>query len=114
MPDTFGLTARVHQPKRPDSDDPIISRGGELEIDRTAGVGWVIFSTNHAPGGAWVYPGRYFFQPRLVTWEQPDPRAKDLARRWKSYGVLYAEEIVAGPMPIEIEIPKGMPDCRTR
>jgi hypothetical protein len=27
---------------------------------------------------------------------------------------LYAEEILAEPMPIEIEIPKGMPDCRTR
>ena len=74
----------------------------------------MIFSTNHAPGRAWVYPGRYLIQPRFVTWVQSDPGAKDLARRWKSYGALYAEEIVAEPMPIEIEIPKDMPDCRTR
>jgi hypothetical protein len=114
MADTFGLTARVHHPKRPDSDCLIIPRGGELEIDRTTGVGGVIFSTNHAPGRAWVYPGRYLIQPRFVTWVQSDPGAKDLARRWKSYGALYAEEIVAEPMPIEIEIPKDMPDCRTR
>src|ERR1700691_835159 len=78
---TFGLTARAHPPPRPNSDYPVIARGGELEIDRTAGVDWVIFSTNHAPGCAWEYPGYYFFQPRFVTWEQPDPGTNELARR---------------------------------
>jgi hypothetical protein len=33
---------------------------------------------------------------------------------WEIARALYAEEILAEPMPIEIEIPKGMPDCRTR
>lgn len=115
LADTFGLTARVHHPKRPDSDYPIIPRGGELEMDRPAGVGFVVFSKDHASGRAWVYPGRYFLQPRFVTWEQTDSGAKELARRWKSYGDLYHEEIVAEPIPIEIEMPQqAMPDCRAR
>jgi hypothetical protein len=113
--DTYGpTTARVHHPKRPDSDYPIIPRDGELEIDRSIDVDLVIFSTAHPPAKVWLYPGRYFIQPRFVTWEDPDPGAKNLGRRWKSYGDLYDDELVAEPMPIEIETQHDMPDCRTR
>jgi hypothetical protein len=113
--ETYGpTTVRARRPKRPDSDYPIIPRGGELEMDRTTAVGLVIFSVNHAPAKVWVYPGRYFLQPRFVTWEQTDPGAKDLARRWKSYGDLYDEEMAAEPMQVEIEMPQALPDCRTR
>jgi hypothetical protein len=114
MADTFGLTARVHHPKRPDSDYPIIPHGGELEMDRPAGVGFVVFSKDRVPGRAWVYPGRYFFQVRVITWQETDPCANDLARRWKSYGDLCDELIVAEPIPIKIETQKAKPDCRTR
>jgi hypothetical protein len=107
-------TVRAHHPKRPDSDYPIIPHGGELEMDRFTDVELVIFSTDHSPVNFWLYPGRYFFQARFVSSEQSDPGAKDLARRWKSYGDLHAEEIVAEPMPLEIEIQQAMSDCRTR
>jgi hypothetical protein len=114
--DTFGLTARVHHPKRPDSDYPIIPSGGHMEMDRSAGVGFVIFSEVHVPSNkAWIYPGRYFFQARFLSWGLTEPGAKDLARCWKSCAELYDEEIAAEPMPIEIEMPQqAMPDCRAR
>jgi hypothetical protein len=114
--DCCGLMAPAHHPKRPDSDYPIIPRGGELEMDRSAGLGFVVFSEDHASNGIWVYPGRYFLQPRFVTWEQTDTGAKDLAGRWKSCGGLYRDEPLAEPMPIsiEIEIQRDMPDCCTR
>jgi len=109
-----GLIARTDHPKRPNSDDPIIPRGGKLEMDGSAGVGFVVFSKDHRANGGWVYPDRYFLQPRFLAWEQTDPGAKDLAPRWKSYGKLYDKEIAAEPMPIEIKMPQAMADCRTR
>jgi hypothetical protein len=111
--DCCGLIESAPHPKRPDADYPIIPRGSELEMDRSAIVDFVVFSEHHASNGIWVYPGRYFLQPRFVTWKQADPDAKDLARRWKSYGEFYDKEIVAEPIPIQIEIQHAMPDCQT-
>ena len=113
--DTYGpTTVRLQHPKSPHSDYPIIPPGGELEMDRSLKVGLVNFTTKQPPVKSWLYHGRYFLQPRFLTGEQTDSGAEDLARRWKSYGDLYDEEIVAEPMPIEIEMRQAIPDCRTR
>jgi hypothetical protein len=113
--DTYGpTTVRLQHPKSPDSDYPIIPPGGELEMDRSLKVGLVIFTTKQPPVEGWLSPGRYYLQPRFLTWEQTDSGAEDLARRRKSYEDLDDEEIVAEPMPIEIEMRQAMPDCRTR
>ncbi len=87
--DAYGpTTVRLQHPKSPDSDYPIIPPGGELEMDRSLKVGSVIFATKQPPVKSWLYPGRYYLQPRFLTWEQTDSGAEDLARRWKSYGDL--------------------------
>jgi len=114
IPDTFGVTVRTRHPKHPDSNYPIIPQGGALEIDRSAALDLVVFSGDHTSSRGWVYPGRYFLQPRFFTWDQADPEAEMVARRWKSYGELYDQEIVAEPIPIQIEIPQVAANCPAR
>jgi hypothetical protein len=111
IPGTFGVTVRAHHPKHPDSNDPIIPHEGALEMDRLAVVDFVDFSRAHTPSKGWVYPGRYFLQARFFTWDPADPDAEALARRWKSYGELYDQEIVAEPIAIQIEIPQAPVNC---
>jgi hypothetical protein len=115
IPDTLGVIVHTHHPQRPDLNYPIVPPGGALEVDRAAGVSFVLFSGYLTPSkGYWVNPGRYFLQARFVTWPPADSEALVLARRWKSYGELYDQEIFAEPIPIQIEIPKAPPDCPAR
>ena len=115
IPDTLGVIVHAHHPQRPDLNYPIVPPGGVLEVDRAAGVSFVLFSGYLTPSkGYWVNPGRYFLQARFVTWPPADSEALVLARRWKSYGELYDQEIFAEPIPIQIEIPKAPPDCPAR
>jgi hypothetical protein len=115
IPDTLGVIVHAHHPQRPDLNYPIVPPGGVLEVDRAAGVSFVLFSGYLTPSkGYWVNPGRYFLQARFVTWPSADSEALVLARRWKSYGELYDQEIVAEPIPIQIEVPKAPPDCPAR
>ena len=114
IPDTLGVTVRAHHPKRPDSDYPILPPGSVREMDRSTGVSFVVYSGDRTRDKGWVYPGRYFLQARFSTWAEADPDAEAVARSWKSYGELYDKELVAEPIPIQIDIPKAPADCPAR
>jgi len=114
IPDTLGIIVHSHHPRRPDLNYPIVTPGGALEVDRSTGISFVLFSGYLTPNKGWVNPGRYFLEARFVTWPPADSEALMIARRWKSYGELYYQEIVPEPIPIQIEIPKAPPDCPAR
>jgi hypothetical protein len=72
----------------------------------------VAFTTSHPLYKGFVNPGRYFLRAQILTWYQPLESTKEFQSRTEAFGDLVDEVLVSDPIPIQIDFPKRIPDCK--
>jgi hypothetical protein len=95
----------------PNGNYVILSPGGIYEADQETWVP-VAFTTSHPLYKGYVNPGKYFLRARFSTWYQSLKETQAFQRRWESFGDLDDEVLISDPVPIEVDLPRRIPDCK--
>jgi len=102
---------KVHYPSRPNDNYAVLKPGEVLNAEGTNVLPGVVDSI-YPPQTGGIANGRYSFQAEFESFSERPKVITSLRRRWRKYGDLYTEGLVADPIPIQIAIPDNPPPCQ--
>jgi hypothetical protein len=87
----------------------ILPPGGSFEKDADT----VVMVSKKAKVGAVMPGGKYYMQVTVSTFHETEDLARQLYRRWKSYGELWFDPISSMPVRLNVPANRDKSDCKT-